>query len=406
MRQLNLAKTFTALRHPNFRLWFIGQVISLVGTWMQATAQGYLVYALTQSAAYLALVAFANGMPTFLFTLFGGMIADRISKRKMIIITQSSMLVLAFILAALTFSGLVKPWHIVALAFLLGTANAFDAPARQSFVVEMVEREDLANAIALNSTIFNLGTVIGPAVAGMVYAWLGPAWCFTINGISFIAVIIALSLMKIAAQPIIVTEQSPLKHLMEGIRFVLNEPRIRVILVYVAIVSVFGFSLMTLAPAWAVKILGGDVRTNGWMLTARGVGSLIGALMIAYIGSKKIRQKIWLVGWYVMPFILLGFGMLRWIPGSLIFLVFLGWSLMAVLNISNALIQSYVPDHMRGRVMGVYTLVFMGTGPIGSLIVGGVASKFGEPAMVYVSVVVVTIAVLATFFFRKTITQF
>jgi predicted MFS family arabinose efflux permease len=248
--------------------------------------------------------------------------------------------------------------------------------------------------------------VIGPAVAGMVYAWLGPAWCFTINGISFIAVIIALSLMKIAAQPIIVTEQSPLKHLMEGIRFVLNEPRIRVILVYVAIVSVFGFSLMTLAPAWAVKILGGDVRTNGWMLTARGVGSLIGALMIAYIGSKKIRQKIWLVGWYVMPFILLGFGMLRWIPGSLIFLVFLGWSLMAVLNISNALIQSYVPDHMRGRVMGVYTLVFMGTGPIGSLIVGGVASKFGEPAMVYVSVVVVTIAVLATFFFRKTITQF
>jgi MFS family permease len=263
MTTIKISQTFTALKHPNFRLWFIGQVVSLVGTWMQSTAQGYLVYELTHSASFLGIVAFAGGLPTLMFTLYGGVIADRISRRKMIIITQSTMMVLAFILAALTFTSLVQPWHIIILAFLLGTANAFDAPARQSFIVEMVDREDLSNAIALNSTIFNLGTVIGPTVAGLVYAWLGPAWCFTVNGISFIAVIGALLLMKMAKSMPRLEKGSPLLKLKEGLQYVFHEKRVRLILVYLGIVSIFGFSLMTLVPAWAVKILGGDVRTNG-----------------------------------------------------------------------------------------------------------------------------------------------
>ena len=196
-----ISQTFSSLQYPNFRLWFSGQIVSLIGTWMQATAQGYLIYELTKSPILLGVAGFAGGVPIWLFSLYSGLIADRISRRKMIMITQGSMMVLAVILAILTFTDTVQAWHIIILAFLLGTANAFDAPARQSFVVDMVPKEDLTNAIALNSSVFNLGTVIGPSVAGLVYAWLGPGWCFTINGISFIAVLIALFLMRITPRP-------------------------------------------------------------------------------------------------------------------------------------------------------------------------------------------------------------
>lgn len=401
-----IAAVFTALQYPNFRLWFIGQVISLVGTWMQSTAQGYLVYELTKSAAYLGIVAFANGLPTLLFTMFGGVVADRISKRKMILITQGSMMVLAFVLALLAFTGWVQAWHIVILAFLLGIVNAFDAPARQSFIVEMVDKPALTNAIALNSTIFNLGTVIGPMVAGLVYAWLGPAWCFTVNGISFVGVLGALLLMKNLNRVTVPSSGSPLVNLKEGIKYVIGEPRIRLILGYVGVLSVFGFSLMTLMPAWAVEILNGDVRTNGLMLSARGVGSLIGALTVAYLASRHMRQKVWRFGWYLMPFCMVAFGLTRQIPGSLALLVILGWSFMVVLLTSNSLIQTYVPDNLRGRVMGVYTMVFMGSSTIGSLMAGGIADRLGEPAMVYVSASVVLLAMLATFVFRKTIREF
>ncbi len=406
MKSLNIGKTFTSLKSPNFRLWFIGQVVSVAGTWMQATAQNFLVYELTQSAAYLAIVGFANGIPTIIFTLLGGLAADRFSKRKVIVIAQAAMMVLAGILAVLAFTHLIQPWHIVVLAFFLGVANSFDAPARQAFVVDLVERENLSNAIALNSTIFNLGAVVGPAMAGLVYAWLGPAWCFTINSISFIAVISALILMKLPPRLVISSISSPFTKLTEGLKFVINEPRIRLLLGYMAVLSVFGFSLMTLMPAWSVKILGGDVRLNGLLLTARGAGSLIGALMIAYISSHFVRNKIWLTGWYLMPLALFAFAFMRWIPGSFLLLVLMGWCMMSVLNISNALIQSYVLDEMRGRVMSVFTLVFFGSMPIGALVAGGLATAFGEPATVMISAGVILMATIGTLFFRKTIQQF
>jgi MFS family permease len=387
------SQTFAALRHRNFRLWFIGQIISLVGTWMQSTAQGYLVYELTDSPFLLGIVGFTSGIPVWLFSLYGGVIADRISRRKMIIITQSSMMLLAFILALLTFTDLIQAWHIVILAFLLGTANAFDGPARQSFVVDMVSREDLTNAIALNSSVFNLGTVIGPAVAGLVYAWLGPAWCFTINGISFLGVLTALFLMHVPVHQSNLQGKSPMSDLLAGVRFAFGDLNIRVLLIVLGTISVFGFSLMNLMPAWATNVLGGDVKTNGLLLSARGVGSLAGALMIAYLGSRVVRGKIWTIGSTVMPISLLIFGLFRILPVSLIMLIVMGWSLMSAVNITNALIQTHVPDELRGRVMSVYTLIFQGGLPIGALLTGWLAEEISEPAAVLSSAVVMLVVV-------------
>jgi MFS family permease len=373
------------LQHPNFRLWFGGQIVSLIGTWMQATAQGYLVYELTASPMMLGIVGFANGIPVWLFSLFAGTVADHISRRKMLLITQGSMMVLAFILAVLTFSGTVRAWHIILLALLLGTANAFDAPGRQSFVVDLVPKQELTNAIALNSSVFNLGTIIGPAAAGLVYAWLGPGWCFTINGLSFIAVLLALALMKIAAKPPLRPAQGSLAHtLTEGVRYSFKDANIRVLLVMLTASAVFGFGLLALMPAWATGVLGGDVRTNGLLLSARGLGSLSAALMIAYLGARIIRGRLWSIGSLVMPVSLLLFALFRLLPVSLLMLVLMGWSLMTVVNLTNALIQTHVPDELRGRVMSVYILLFQGGFPIGSLVAGWLAGLTSEALAVFV----------------------
>ncbi len=396
MAEYHLSQTFASLKYPNFRLWFSGQVVSLIGTWMQATAQGYLVYELTGSPVMLGIVGFANGIPVWLFSLYAGIVADKISRRKLIMITQGSMMLLAFILALLTFTDLIRAWHIVILALLLGTANAFDAPARQSFVVEMVPREDLTNAIALNSSVFNLGTIIGPSVAGLVYAWLGPAWCFTINGVSFIAVLTALSMMRLPQRPpVTITETSVRRNLTTGIKFAFADENIRVLLIMLATSAMFGFGLLNLMPAWATNVLGGDVRTNGLLLSARGVGSLIAALMIAYVGGRIVRGKLWTAGSLVMPFALIILALFRNLPISLLMLVVMGWSLMSVVNITNALIQTHIPDELRGRVMAVYILVFQGSFPIGSLIAGWLAGITNEAITVFsFACVILIIAVL------------
>ncbi len=236
----SVKQAFVSLKYRNYRLWFMGQLASLVGTWMQTTAQGFLVYQLTHSPAYLGYVGFASGVPTWLFTLYGGVVSDRMPRRRLLIITQTSMMILAFILAALAFAQVVQPWHIVLLAFLLGIANAFDAPARQSFVLEMVERQDMTNAIALNSTMFNSATAVGPAIAGVTYALLGPAGCFTINGISFIAVIVALLMMHIKPLPPRARATSALEDLKEGVCYVAAHSTIRTLVSVAAVTSLFG----------------------------------------------------------------------------------------------------------------------------------------------------------------------
>jgi len=396
---LRLQATFAAMKHYNYRLWFYGQMVSLMGTWMQSTAQGYLIYQLTGSPAYLGLVGFVGGVPALLFTLFGGVIADRISRRNMMVITQSLMLVLAFILAALTFTNIVQPWHIVILAFLLGVANAFDAPARIAFVTELVSREDMTNAIALNSTMFNIATVVGPSVAGLTYAAFGPAWCFTLNGISFIAVIVALLLMRI--KPVVQPSRraTVLADLTEGLRYVFTHSLILSLIGSIGLVSIFGVGMMTLLPAWATDILHGDVTTNGWLVSARGFGSLVSALMLAYLGSRRYRGKLWTVGAFVMPVMLFIFALIRWLPLALVMLAGVGWSFMMVMNNSNALMQSHVPDHLRGRVMSVYTLVFFGAMPLGSLFAGAFAQKFNEPLTVMLSAAVLMVMAIAAWIF-------
>ena len=384
MKSQKINDTFIALSYPNYRLWFIGQIVSLIGTWMQATAQGYLIYQITKSDAFLGYVSFANGLPILLFTLFGGVVADRIPRRRLIVITQTSMMILAFILAALTFTNLVQPWHIIVLAFLLGTANAFETPARQSFVAEMVDRKDMTNAIALNSTMFNIGTVVGPAVAGLVYAWLGPGWCFTINGISFIAVIFALLLMKLSGILNQSSGKSAFNELKEGVIYSWQEKTIRALLANLAVVGIIAFGLLALLPAWSVDVLKGNVTTKGLLLSARGIGSLIGALMIAYIGSGGTRGKIWAIGYFFSPIFFMIFAFIHVVSLSLAVMVCVGWAVMAMINTTNALVQYQVPDQLRGRVMGVYSLVFMGGSSVGALFAGLVAQRVGEPITVMV----------------------
>lgn len=384
-RQISLKNAFSSLRHRNYRLWFWGQMVSLFGTWMQVTAQGFLIYELTRSSAYLGYVGFAAGLPSWFLMPLGGVIADRVRRRTLLIITQTSMMALAFILAALSFLHVVQPWHVVLLAFLLGIANAFDAPARHAFVPDMVGREDLTNAIALNSTIFNSGTAIGPAVAGITYALVGPAWCFMINGVSFIAVIAALSRMRLKAGEREVSQSSAFQDLKEGFGYVLGHPMIRTLISLIVVTSLFGVSFAVLLPAWAVKVLGGDATTNGWLQSARGVGALIGALLIASLGRFDFKGRLLTLGSFVFPLLVLAFSFVRWLPLSLAVLMGTGVGVIFIFNLANALVQTLVRDELRGRVMGLYSLTFFGFLPIGALWIGTMAQRFGETAAVLVN---------------------
>jgi MFS family permease len=380
--RFGVKQTFASLGHRNYRLWFAGQAASLVGTWMQFTAQGFLVFQLTHSPAFLGYVGFASGAPVWLFTLFGGIASDRMPRRNLLLMTQTTMMILAFILAAMTFLGHIQPWHIILLAFGLGVANAFDAPARQAFVVELVGRENLGNAIALNSTMFNLATAIGPAVAGVTYAAFGPGWCFTINGISFIAVIAALLAMRLKLQPMRKDPGTPLADLKDGLRYVVSQPTIRMLIAIATMTTIFGMGFVTLLPAWSVTILGGDSTTNGFLQSARGAGSLIGALMIASLARAKIKGKLVTLGSLIFPLCLLLWSAMRWLPLSLLAIVGVGWGTMLVLNTANILVQSHVPDPLRGRVMSIYTLGFMGMFPVSALLSGTMAELIGEPTTV------------------------
>ena len=392
-------RTFAALQYPNYRLWFLGQLVSLVGTWMQITAQSFLVFELTHSTAYLGYVGFANGLPSWLLMLYGGVIADRMSRRKLLIITQSTMMVLAFLLAGLAFSGLVQPWQIVVMALALGTANAFDAPARQAFVLELVDRPALTNAIALNSSMFNLATVVGPTVAGLTYAAFGAAWCFLINGVSFIAVIVALALMRLQPAPLAPRSRSAFAQLREGVRYTAAHPLLRILIAVPAVAALFGMAYATLLPAWSVDVLNGNAATNGLLQSARGVGSLAGALMIAALGHTMRRGRLLTIGMLVYPVLLLGFAAARWVPLAAVLLVGVGWGSMVTFNMANTLVQTHVTDELRGRVMAIFSLTFFGGMPLGALWAGSLAQVIGSPLTVVISAVIALLSA-AFFWFR------
>jgi MFS family permease len=372
----------------------------LVGTWTQTTAQGYLIYELTKSPAYLGYVSFANGLPVWIFTLYAGAIADRVSRRTLMVITQASMMILAFILAYLTFTNTVQAWHILVLSFLLGISNAFDAPARQAFVLEMVDREDMTNAIALNSTMFNLAFVMGPALGGLIYAAVGPGWCFTINGISFIAVIIALLLMKLKPFIPIENKTSAISDMKEGFRYVINHSAVRMMISTLFITTLFGLGIAALIPAWSTTVLHGDATTNGFLLAARGFGSLIGALLIASLGRFRARGKLWSANSLLLPISMIVFALMTWLIPSLIAMAVMGFTFMVIVNLSNAMVQVRIADEMRGRVMGVYTFFFFGAMPIGSLIAGWAAEIIGEPMTVMISAAILLLFALWVYWRR------
>ncbi len=381
-RLLSARRTFAALSYPNYRLWFFGQMISLFGTWMQSSAQGYLIYDITRSPAYLGYVGFASGIAAWIFMLWGGVVADRVPRRGLLIVTQCASMLLAFILSALVFARVVAPWHIIVMAFLLGVVNAFDAPARQAFVLEMVERKALTNAIALNSTMFNIALVVGPAIGGLTYAFIGPAWCFAVNGVSFIAVIAALAAMRLAPFHPPSGGGSVFREAREGLSAAFGNRNISAVMILIAATSLFGMSFATLIPAWAVQVLHGDALVNGLLQSARGLGAAVAALGIASYVSFGSRGKLLIWGSFLFPAMLLVFSLTRVTSGALVVLLGVGAANIVVNNLCNSLVQTLTPDAVRGRVMGIYTLFFFGFMPLGALLAGSLATLLSEPIAV------------------------
>jgi MFS family permease len=381
----HIGKTFKALNHRNYRLWFFGQMFSLFGTWMQSSAQGFFIFELTHSVFYLGLVGFMTGLPTWLFMLYGGVVSDRFSRKKILLVTQFSMMLLALILSLLYFTGLIRPWHILVLSFLLGTANAFDAPARQSFVVDLVPREDLNNAIALNATMFNASIVVGPALGGIVYALVGPGWCFMINALSFIAVISGIIFMRIEYQKISAGKSSAFSDIKEGLLYVGKKPAILGIFSAIACFSLFGLAFINLLPAWSVNVLHGNSETNGLLQAARGFGALLVALSVASIGSIRVKGRLLTLGTFLVPLFIFIFSLIAHVPASVAVIILVGISGMLVSNMCMTLLQNITADEFRGRVLSIQNLVFSGFLPFGSLWIGTAAGFFGEQTAVIMS---------------------
>lgn len=379
--ELKLPRTFRALRHRNFRLYWFGQLLSLTGTWMQNVAQGWLVYRLTDSPFALGLVGFVGSLPILLFSLFGGVIADRFHKRNLLLITQTAAMLQALTLATLTVTGLIQVWQIIVLALLLGTVHALDTPARQSFVIELVGKEDLMNAIALNSSVFNATRIIGPAIAGVLISLIGEAGAFYMNGASFLATIAALLLMRVEAVNHSDGE-TVWRNLIEGLRYIKKTPIVRTLLSLIAVSSLFGMSYVALMPVFARDILQVGPTGLGFLTAAIGGGALAGALTLASLGNFQHKGLLLSIGNLLFPAMLFLFALSRSFAPSLLFLMGAGWGLITQNALTNTLLQTSVPDHLRGRVMSAYALMFLGMMPIGNLLSGTMAEHLGAPVAV------------------------
>lgn len=371
--------TFRALQHRNYRLFIGGQMVSLIGTWMQTVAQSWLVYRLTGSSVLLGVVGFASQIPVFVLAPLGGAVADRRDRHRVVIGTQVASMLLAFALSALTLAGRVHVWHILVLAALLGVVNAFDVPARQAFIPELVPRDDMLNAIALNSSIFNGARIVGPALAGVLVAAIGEGWCFFANALSYLAVIAGLLRVRVARLPRAPRRSSAVEDVLEGFAFVARTAPIRALLLLLGLVSLMGMPYSVLMPVVADHVLHAGARGLGILMGASGVGALGGALLLASRTSVRglgtwVAAACAAFGASVMAF---AFARSLWLAVAL--LVPVGFSMMTQMASSNTLIQSMVPDALRGRVMSVYSMMFMGMAPIGALLAGVVADRLGAP---------------------------
>lgn len=386
-----------ALRHRNFRLFYGGFVVSLIGVWMQRVAQSWLVLDLTDSAFWVGLIDALGSLPVLLFTLYAGVLADRVPRRPMVMITQTGAMTAALALAALTLTGVVQLWHIVVLAALLGTANAFDIPARHALMVDMVGKDDLTNAVALNSSAFNGTRIVGPAIAGVLIAAAGVGICFLLNGLSYLAVIAALAAVRVSASS---RDDRPADsgwhRLTDGFRHVTTEHRTRLLIVNTAAISVFGLPALVLLPVVARDVLGRGAREYGWLMSAMGVGALGGALAIAVLGHRLPRGRI--VGWSATAFgaTVTLFGFSRSLSVSLALLTVLGSAMIVTTALTNTLVQTLAPDELRARSVAFYAWAFVGLSPLGAVQAGAVAEWLGAGTAIALGGVMTTIVAAGT----------
>jgi MFS family permease len=370
---------FRALQHRNFQLFIAGQLVSLIGTWMQSTAQLWLVYKLTNSAALLGVFGFANQVPILFLASIGGYVGDRYNRHLGVIWTQTAAMVLAFLLAALTLTQVIQVWHLITIAFLVGIVNAFDVPIRQAFLVQMVGKEDLPNAIALNSSIFNGARVVGPAIAGLAIVWIHEGWCFFLNGVSFLAVIGALLAMRIPKIEPKHADESPFRTFIQGFRFAMGDRPVRAALLLLSLLSLLGLQYSVVLPIFAKDILHRGAGGFGLLMSFAGVGAVVGALHFAARTDYKGLAKWIAATSTICAICLIGFSESKifWLSSAVLIVV--GFAATSQMAATNTLIQIRVPDELRGRVMAVYATMFMGVQPIGALLAGGIAKKIGAP---------------------------
>ena len=389
---LRLPDLLRAFQSRNYRLYFMGQGISFLGTMMQSAAQGWLVYRLTDSAFWLGFVAFAGQLPAFFMAPIAGLLCDRLEKRRLLIAADALQMLQATLLAVLVLTGVVRPWHILALASVLGVASGFEMTTRHAMVPEIVEDPaHLGNAIALNSGMFNLGRIAGPSIAGFVVAWHGEGVCFALNAASYVAILYALVAMRLPRRPGPAGRSAPLRELGEGFRYATAFTPLRDIILLMAWVSLAGASAMVLMPVYARDILHGDARTLGFLMAAVGFGSILGAV---YLASRRRVPGLGIVialALAAMGLSLAGLAFVRSTPLALALLVVTGAGMMLHMSSSNTILQSVAEDHLRGRVMSFYIMAFAGFGPLGALLAGTAARHFGAP-VVLVTAGVCTVA--------------
>lgn len=374
-----------ALRHRNFRLFGGGQLISLIGTWMDPVAESWLVYRLTGSSLLLGTVAFAGQIPILLLVPVGGIVADRYDRRSILIVSQSLTMVLTFILAVLTLTHVVQPWHVIVLAALMGLVSAFDIPARQAFMADMVPREDLVNAIALHSAIFNGARVIGPALAGIIVAEIGEGWCFFANALSFLAVIAGLLIMTPVPRERQTNKGSPAQSISGGFLFVVRTAPVRAFMLLLGLITLTGVPCVVLMPLFAGQILHGGAKGLGLLMGASGLGALCAAITLATRKSVSGLER-WIAAActsFGLALILFSFSRIFWF--SAMMMILLGFSVTVEMGLSSTFIQSMVPDHLRGRVMAVSTITLMGMAPLGALLAGSLGHVIGAPMTVALS---------------------
>lgn len=366
-------------------------LISFVGTWIQTIAQSWLVFSLTNSAFLLGLVGFLGSIPMFLLSLFGGVVADRVNKRNVLLFTQFAFMILAFVLAALTQTKLITPFQIMLIAVLNGVVMAFDAPARQAVVVELAGREHLFNAIALNSAAFNSARIIGPALAGILVSGIGMSGCFYINGISFLAAIFALLLIKTANNQKKFKDNGALSDLKDGLIFIKNNPLILVLLSMVGIVSLFGIGYIILMPIVANNILGVGVKGLGILMSSSGIGALMAGLILARLGDFKYKGKLLVISTITFSVSLMLFSVSNSYALSLFALFLMGAFSVAAIALINTLLQVIVKDEFRGRVMSIFMFTFAGIMPFGNLIAGGLSQALGVSFTIMISGAICTL---------------